>query len=98
MSNFEIRPALIHHFAKHSIKLGETILSHYLVNLSWYKHHPDKDVCGKPISVWENDVFETIGLHSIIPIQFIVSRAISLVENIHPYSPSVLLTIPCVGF
>jgi len=51
--NNELRPAKIHYFATVSAVINSLPKNHVLVYLSCYKHHPDKDICGKPVTVWE---------------------------------------------
>ena len=48
------------------------------------------------MSVWEPDLFEMPGAHSIIPVQFISSRAITLVDEINQHGPTLLFVVPCV--
>lgn len=104
LSEFELaqdnleRPARINFFAKHSITVCGRTLTHMLVSLSWFKYHPQKNSCGKPASLWCCDIFEPAGLHSYIPVQFVRSRTISLVENIREGLESVLIVCPCIDF
>ena len=50
-----------------------------LVHLSWYKFHPRMLKLGQPITVWCSTAFEVKGIHSIVPIQVIQSRTVTLV-------------------
>ena len=50
----------------------------------------------KPTTVWSPDVFETGGTHSIIPVQLLKCRAVSL--NASVGSESVLAVCPCIDF
>ena len=72
--------------------------THLLVSLSWYSRHPLRNHYGKPLSVWEFDMFEMPGIYSYVPVQFIVSRMVSLVDKINECYPSVLFIIPLVDF
>ena len=41
-----------------------------LFSTSWFKFHPNKDSCGKAVTVWECDIFESQCGH-LIPMYFI---------------------------
>ena len=49
-------PAQIQFLVKHNIKIMGSYCCHLCVSLLWYKHHPRKDLYGKPVSVWENSL------------------------------------------
>ena len=91
----ELRPAQSNYFAKDTVNMQGNICTHLLVSLSWFKHHPLENLYGKPMSIWEPDLFEMAGVHSIIPVQFICCRAITLLDKVNEYDPTV---IPCVDF
>ena len=95
-SGQEHRPARINFFAKYAIKIRGELSLHLLVSICWYKHHPLKDNYGKPLSVWECDLYEMPGVHSVVPIQFVHNRAVSLVDRISDSDPPLLFVIPCV--
>ena len=63
-----------------------------------FKHHPLENVYGKPVSIWECDLFEMPGVHSVISIQFIHSRTVTLLDKIQEHDPTVLFVVPCVDF
>ena len=94
----EIRPARINYLAKHTVTVQEERYEHLLVSVSWFKHHPLENIFGKPVSIWECDLFETPGVHSVIPVQFIRSRTVSLIDKIQEHDPTVLFVVPCVDF
>ena len=50
------------------------------------------------MSVWEYDLFELPGVHSIIPLQFVSSRAVTLLDKINHYDPFLLFVVPCIDF
>ena len=50
----ETRPARINFFSCVSINSQVIIL----VSLNWFKSHPQKSECGKPVTVWEHDLFD----------------------------------------
>ena len=94
----EDRPARINYFAKHSVTVQSNLKTHLLVSASWFAHHPRKGACAKPITVWEPDVFVPSGVHSVIRVQFICRRTVSLLDKLQPELPTVLLVIPCANF
>lgn len=94
----EVRPAQVNYFAKNSITIKGQTYTHLLVSLRWFKCHPLKYHYGKPMSVWEHDIFEMPGVHSVIPVQFVSSRAVTLLDKINEYDPFALFVIPCVDF
>ena len=78
----EQRPVRINYFAAHSIKVKDKFHSHVITAVSWFKKHPLQDVYGKPLTVWEHEIFE-IGFCTFVPIQFIKCRTISLVDSVN---------------
>ena len=100
-TDLDIRPARITFFAKHPIRVHGNLHTHLLACISWFKHHSDQAALGnlKPMTIWEYDIFEPPGNHSIIPVQFIQSRAVSLVDKLNePDGPTVLFVVPCIDF
>ena len=89
--NGESRTARINYFAKVYTLIDGTSDIHILVCLSWYKHHVQKMVCGKPVTVWEHDLFD---LCNYIPVQQIKSRTVSLVDKLDDVFGSVLFVSP----
>lgn len=51
---------------------------------AWFKPR-DKDILGKPVTVWECDIFEISGVDCFCfsPVQLITKRTVSLVDDIH---------------
>ena len=64
---------------------------HSLVRLCWFKEHVKKDVCGKPVTVWEHDIFET---HNFRQISHIKAKTVSLVEKLDDTYDTVLFVSP----
>lgn len=91
------RPAKVNYFARHTVTIANTQHTFLLFRASWYKPHRNKDAYGKPITVWENDIYETPDSRSVIPIQFITSRTVSLTDKL-PCGETVLLVCPCIDF
>lgn len=95
--NVEHRPVRINYFAQHMVKVDGKNVSHILACVSWFKKHRDKDKLGKPITVWECDIFENRGF-SFIPMEYIVCRTVSLVDTIGTDGSHALIICPCVNF
>lgn len=92
----EDRPIRINFFAKHSVVFRDTTDVHLLVCASWFKHHPRKSNLGKPVSVWECDLFETSGTYSTVPVQLIRSRTVTLIDTLD--GMSAMFVTPCIDF
>ena len=91
----EQRPVRINYFAAHSIKVNGEDQPNILVCVSWFQKHPLKDSCGKPLTVWEHDIFET-GFLTLVPVRYIKCRTISLVDTVG--ISDALIVCPCIDF
>ena len=87
----EQRPLRVNYFAKHSVVVGTTTHTHLLVFASWFNHHPQKFVCGKPVTVWEHDIFE---LTNFIPFQLLRFRTVSVVDKLSDLHGHALFVSP----
>ena len=87
----EKRPVRINYFIKHTALVGTTPHTHVLVHVSWFNCHPLKVTCGKPVTVWEHNIFE---LHNVIPIQLLCSRTVSLIDKLSESHGHALLVSP----
>lgn len=92
----EHRPVRINYFARHMLSVDGVNKDHILVSVSWFKKHRDRDCFGKPITVWECDIFETTGF-CFIPIEYIICRTVSLVDVINNGAHA-LIVCPCINF
>jgi hypothetical protein len=45
-------------------------------------YHPKNDQYGKPVTIWHHDIFQSCGIYSMIPIQFIKSRSVSIIDEL----------------
>lgn len=90
------RAARVEFTCKHVITVNEVSKTVTLVSLSWYKMHPKSGVCGKPATIWYYDLFEPDNIYTLVPIQFIISRCVSLIDKLD--GESVLFVCPCVDF
>lgn len=94
---FEHRPVRIHHFAQHFFHVNGQSQSQIFVSVSWYKMHQGNESAGKPITVWECDIFESSN-HNLIPVEFIICRTVSLVDKFGVTGAHALLVCPCTNF
>ena len=93
----EERPARINYFAQHSIVIQSESYTFLLMHVSYFKAHADKFKFGKPVTMWEPDIFEISStLHSLLPIQCIKRRTVSLLDKV--CGETVLLISPCINF
>ena len=81
------RAARINYFCQHSVTINEENKTHMLTN------HPKKNVFGKPITVWYNNLYEP---HTIVPVQLVKCRSVCLVDEID--REDVFVVIPCIDF
>ena len=91
----EKRPVRINYFAKHTAHIGTTAHTHFLVHVSWFNSHPQKFTCGKPVTVWEHDIFE---LHNVIPIQLLCFRTVSLIDKLSESHGHALFVSPLLDY
>ena len=91
-----VRAARIDNFYKHTVTIDGNSKSHLLVSLSWYKFHPKHLEFGKPVTVWYFDLFEYYDIYSVVPVQFVVNRAVGLIDKLD--GESVLFTVPCLDY
>lgn len=94
--NISYRVARINFICKHVADVHGVPKSHILVSLSWFKCHPKTTNFGQSVSVWYHDIFELETLHNLIPIHFVHSRCVALIDKLD--GESVLFASPCVDF
>ena len=58
----EQHPVRINFFARHTAIVDGCRKTYLLFSASWFKPHRDKDILGKPVTVWECDIFEISGV------------------------------------
>lgn len=97
-STHEDRPARINFFAQHRVLIQNKYYTHLLFSASFFKHHSKKMSCGSPITVWEHDIFDISGISSLVPVQFIKCRTVTLVDHLDDSSGCALFVIPIVDF
>ena len=96
ISDYTLRPVRINYFLMHRPVINGKQCTYLLAYLSWYKFHPSMLKLGKPLTVWCSSTFEVEGVHSVVPIQVINSRCVSLNTDIN--DENVLIVCPCVNF
>ena len=89
--NAETRPAKIHFFAKVAVVLKNVSDFHILAYISCFRYHPEKDFCGKPVTIWDCDLFEP---SQYISIKSIKSRTVSLIDKLDDTYGNVLFVSP----
>ena len=87
----ETRPARIECFAKVSTVIDGTTTTIIMVYLSFFKSHSEKDVCGKPVTIWEYDLFD---LCTVLQINVIKCRTVSLIDKLNDTTGNVLFVSP----
>ena len=65
-----------------------------LVSLSWFQRHEQQHSSGKPVTIWEYDLFCNAGIFRFIPVQLIISRTVTLVDKMDEHSGRVLFVSP----
>ena len=90
-NNGETRPARINYFARVSTLVEETYYSHIVLCLSWFKGHAQKNLCGKPVTIWEHDLFD---MCNFLPVQQILCRTVTLVDKLDDVYGNVLFVSP----
>lgn len=90
------RAARVDYFCKHVVTINGENHTVTLVSLSLFKIHPKSSEFDKPVTVYNCDIFEPEGIYSLIPVQFIEIRCVSLLDKLD--RESVLFVCPCVDF
>ena len=85
------QPAKLHFFAKIAVILNSVSQFHILAYLSFFKHHPEKEYCGKPVTIWDCDSFER---SQFVSIQNIKCRTVSLIDKLNDVYGNVLFISP----
>ena len=88
------RPILIQSFVKATFFIDGQIQSQHLVSAKWFQSHPSRFVVGKPAQVWCKDLFEREGIHSFVPLRFLICRC--AYTNIKIDRENVLCIVPLV--
>ena len=77
----DMTPGRVQYYILHSATLNSETFQHLFAYVLWYQPHPDKERLGKPLQVWYNNIYQTEGPSSFIPIQRIATSCIALPED-----------------
>jgi hypothetical protein len=89
------RPVNVHCYLKANFhKPDEEIDTLFLAHVSWYFPHPSRSVIGKPAEIWCNNMYESFGVHSFLPVQNFICRCAHGTMQLS--DEEVLLVIPLV--
>ena len=95
-ANIISRAARVNYFCKHSVTFDGVNRTHVLANFLSFLYHPKHTVLGKPTTVWHNDLFEPCGIHTLVPVQLVKCRAVSLIDKLD--HEEVFIFVPCIDF
>ena len=73
-ANANLRPCKVHYFLKANYLLNANENSLVLACVSWLKPDPHRYMLGKPAEMWSNNMFESLGVWSFLPLDKIMSR------------------------
>ena len=90
----EKRPGRISFFAVVSVLSNGNLYNPTLVCLSWFKHHEQRDACGKPVTIWKHNLF---GSSSFLLLSAVKCRTVSLVDNLDDMHGKVLFVSPYIN-
>ena len=68
-ASFLHRPVLVHYYIKHSLTVNGEAHWHMFAVVSWLMPHPKHLACGKPVTIWCKDFFDSIS--GVAPIQLL---------------------------
>ena len=91
------RPVLVNHFVKITYMRNDpneptSCSTDILARVSWFMQHPAKDHFGQPAEVWCNNIFESFGVHSYIPVTSLVTQCVHCILKIS--GENVLVVVP----
>ena len=68
------RPILINCFIKASFFIDGDIKTQNLASVQWLQTHPSRFIIGKPAQIWCKNLFERGGMHSFVPLGYLICR------------------------
>ena len=68
------------------------------VVVAWFKPHPSQFEIGKPAQVWCEQLFESAGLHSFLPIHQLCCRCVYSTMKLHDENLLVNIVVPLVEY
>lgn len=81
------------YFLKHSIALPNRVEAHLFVFCSWPSEHSSRFSIGKPVEVWNEDIFETVETNSFLPVEKITDAVIVSSDELTIASSTVTETV-----
>ena len=88
------RPVKIKYFVKISYTVSNSVHAMCFVAVAWFKPHPSRFEISKPAQVWCEQLFESAGLQSFLPIQQLCCRCVYSTMKLH--DENVLVVVPLV--
>ena len=77
--NGDMRPGHINFFATISVLSNGNLFNPTVVYLSWFAHHDQKNACGKPVTIWEHNLFDS---SSFLSLSAVKCTTVSLVDKL----------------
>ena len=93
--NASTQPVNIHYFLKVNFECATDSNVLLLARVSWYSPHPDRHIIGKPAEVWRRNLYESFGLHSFLPLKYVLSHCAYCYKVIN--DDNVLVVVPLLG-
>ena len=90
------RPIVVHHYLKvfYSIDNTPDLCNKLFAYVSWLFPHPERHAYGKPAELWCNQLYESFGSHSFIPLEGLVCRCAHVI--VEHNSEHLSLIVPLV--
>lgn len=70
-SDASFRPFKIDYFARASFDVNGDTHQFVCAMVSWFEPHPARFELGKPVQVWCNGLFESVGEYSFLPLDLL---------------------------
>ena len=91
----KFRPVRVKHYIKVYFNLGEKAHDYLLLAVvSWLLPHPLKNILGKPAEVWHHSQYESGGVSSFLPLQYLKSRCTHSTTTVR--SETLMVVVPLV--
>ena len=69
-----LRPVKVHYYLKAFYFVNNSPSEKLFAFVSWLFPHPQRHAYGKPAELWCNDLYESFGLHSFVPLEHLLCR------------------------
>ncbi len=89
------RPVDVDYFAKVNVYIGDSFdsISFVVAHVSWYQPQPNRQLIGKPAEVWCISFYESFGMYSYLPVEYILCRCASYVTHINEERVKVIVPL-----